>query len=79
MLPNILRNATTNQLVDAYLQGTFQKETPTHHYPTRTKVARAASAVQQMEAAQIKKMPPQHSTLINTMFIIHQMSSNVKI
>ena len=35
----ILRNSTTNQSVDSYLQVIFRKESPNHRYPTRTRVA----------------------------------------
>ena len=55
MSPKMIRNATTNQLVDAYLQGNFRKESPNHCYPTRTKVARAASTVQHIEETQTKE------------------------
>ena len=42
----ILHNDATKHSAEAYHQGTFQKEPPVHHYPTRTKVARAAATVQ---------------------------------
>ena len=52
----MLRNDPTNQSADAYRQGTFQQELPDHHYPARTKVARAAATVQQLEASQLKNL-----------------------
>ena len=52
--PKILHDDATKHSAEAYHQGTFQKEPPVHRYPTRTKVARAAATVQQLEASQIK-------------------------
>ena len=52
--PKILHDDATKQSAEAYYQRTFQKELPVHRYPTRTKVARAAATVQQLEASQMK-------------------------
>ena len=49
--PKILHSVPNNQSAEAYRQDNFQKELPDRRYPTRTKVDRAASTVQQLEAA----------------------------
>ena len=73
-LPKIMRNTINKQSEDEHLQAAFQKELPSHHCATRTKVARCESIVQQMEAAQTKERASPSSTLINATSIIHQMS-----
>jgi len=55
--PKIVHEDTTKHLAEAYHQGTFQREPPTHRYPTRTKTARAAATIQQMEDFQMKNHP----------------------
>jgi len=55
--PKIVHEDTSKHLAEAYHQGTFQREPPIHRYPTRTKIARAAATVQQLEASQLKHHP----------------------
>ena len=50
-----MRNNIDKKSADACLQVAFQKESPSHLYPTRAKVSRAAPTVQQLEATQTKE------------------------
>ena len=50
-----MRNIIDKRSADSCLQGAFQKESPSHRYPFRTKVTQDQSTMQQLEATNTKE------------------------